>query len=204
MSGQLQVPPADPPSAAAAQPGPLPLEELLEHAGGGDRQAFTELYDATAAQAFGVALRLTCNRTNAEDAVQAAYGDIWSRGASFNPRQGSALGWILMVVHAETVKQMRAKRSHGRRTPIVHHGARPSDQPRHDPPKWDPVLTSPAGKRVRYAFDRMTAVQREMVQWAYFDGYTHNQIDQLVGVPVGTAKIAIRDGLIALRDLREA
>ena len=171
----------------------FPLEALLERAGTGDRHAFAEVYDATASHAFGIALAVTCDRSKAEDVVQEAYLDMWRTSASFDPRRGSAAGWVLMIVHGKAVDRVRSanSRSNGAaRAPDAQFGA--------------PGQATPEGQRVQLALSQVPSPHRRAVELAYFGGYTHAEIAHMTGMPTDTAKSRIREGLTTLRDVMRA
>jgi RNA polymerase sigma-70 factor (ECF subfamily) len=64
----------------------------------------------------------------------------------------------------------------------------------------DQVVASIEATRVRKAVERLTAMQREAVELAYFGGHTYREVAVLLNVPEGTVKTRIRDGMIRLRD----
>ncbi len=178
-----------------------PLESLLTQAGDGDREAFAGVYDATASRAFGVALRVARDRAHAEDVTQEAYLDIWLKGAKFDPLRGSALAWILTVVHRRAIDRVRSSQSRSTREAVYTRDDRASEAFLPHDPTGDLALATSEGQRVRLALTRITTVQRESIELAYFGGHTSREVAQLTGVPLGTAKSRIRDGLIGLRDL---
>ena len=55
-------------------------------------------------------------------------------------------------------------------------------------------------ERVERALGRLTEFQRQAVKFAYYGGYSHSEMAEMLGVPIGTVKTRLRDGMIRLRD----
>lgn len=171
------------------------LEEVLLAAGGGDQAAFEELYDATAHRVHGLCRRLLRDTCAAEDVTQEVLMSIWTRGSGYDPARGSAMAWILRLTHARAVDRIRATESTRRRDDAFH---RCSAETEHDDTAETAVL-SLEGRDARRALAALSEVQRAALTLAYFDGLTHTQVAAALGIPLGTAKTRIRDGLLALR-----
>ena len=172
------------------------LPELLQRCSRGDEGAFALVYDATCARAYGLALRVVRNPAHAEEVVQEAYLDAWRSSSRFDPTRGSAMGWLLTIVHRKSVDRVRSAEAATHRDATYERESRPVD---HDQTA-ESAQTSLEAQRVRGAVATLTSVQREAVELAFFGGYTHTEVATLLDVPVGTAKTRIRDGLIRLRD----
>ena len=172
------------------------LAELMQRASRGDEVAFAELYDATSARAYGLALRVVRNPAQAEEVVQEAYLDAWRTSSRFDPARGSAAGWLLTIVHRKSVDRVRSAEASTNRDATYH---RETQLVEHDS-TVEAAHASLDAQRVRGAVATLTAVQREAVELAFFAGYTHTEVATMLDVPVGTAKTRIRDGLIRLRD----
>jgi RNA polymerase sigma-70 factor (ECF subfamily) len=172
------------------------LAELLKRSGRGDEAAFAELYDATSSRAYGLAVRVVRDPSQAEEVAQEAFLDIWRTASRFDSGRGSAVSWILTVVHRKAVDRVRSAEASTRRDTTYHQG---SHSVEHDSTA-EAAHASMEARRVRQAMDSLTGVQREALELAYFKGYTHTQVATMLELPVGTAKTRIRDGLIRLRD----
>jgi len=172
------------------------LGELLKRCGRGDQHAFAELYDAVAARAHGLALRVVRDPAQAEEVTQEAFLDIWKNSGRFDPAKGSPLGWLLTIVHRKSVDRVRSAEASTRRDATYHQQNQPID---HDATA-EAAQASLEARRVRAALDSLTPIQREALELAYFGGYTHTEVATMLDLPVGTAKTRIRDGLIRLRD----
>jgi RNA polymerase sigma-70 factor, ECF subfamily len=172
------------------------LAELLRRASRGDEGAFAEWYDATSARAFGLAVRVLRDPAQAEEVTQESYLECWRHAARFDSAKGSAISWLLTIVHRKAVDRVRSAESAGRRD--VAYGQRERSVP-HDETA-EAAAASIEATRVRAALADLTAKQREAVELAFLGGYTHTEVASMLDLPIGTAKTRIRDGLIRLRD----
>ena len=186
--------PAGGPTGAASVTGDL--AELLRQSGRGDEGAFAELYDATSTRAYGLAVRVIRDPSQAEEVTQEAFLEIWRTAGRFDSTKGSAVSWVLTLVHRKAVDRVRSAQASTRRDTTYHQGSSAVD---HDSTA-EAAHASMEARRVRQAMDSLTEVQREALELAYFKGYTHTEVAKMLDLPVGTAKTRIRDGLIRLRD----
>jgi RNA polymerase sigma-70 factor (ECF subfamily) len=187
-------PPPEPSGGGASDP--QRLVALLARSSRGDEQAFAELYDLTASRVHGLARRVVRDPAQAEEVAQEAYLEIWRQSARFDAARGSALAWMLTIVHRRAVDRVRSAESAQERDQRY---AAVGDGPEYDVVDEE-VTTRMESARVRRALDSLTEVQREAVALAYYGGYTHREVADLLDVPLGTVKTRMRDGLIRLRD----
>jgi RNA polymerase sigma-70 factor (ECF subfamily) len=191
----LRPVPDDPPPHEGGSAG-AHLAELLKRSARGDEQAFAQWYDATAARAFGLAVRVLRDRAQAEEVTQETYLDCWRHASRFDPAKGTAISWLLTIVHRKAVDRVRSAEAADRRDAA--YGRRDLTPP-HDETSETATASIEAG-RVRAALADLTTKQREAVELAFLGGYTHTEVASMLDLPVGTAKTRIRDGLIRLRD----
>jgi RNA polymerase sigma-70 factor (ECF subfamily) len=178
-----------------------PKEEdvvLMRRIGQGDQQALAGLYDRYAAVALGVATRICGSRAMAEDVVQEAFLSIWRRPGSYTSSRGTVSSYVFAAVHNKAVDAIRHEQSMRRREQAV-----TGDEP--EEPVGDKIVEEAwilaRRVQVRAALDRLSPTQREALQMAYFEGVTYAGVAEKLGIPLGTAKTRIRDGMIRLRDL---
>lgn len=179
------------------------LAASLRRCAAGDERAFAEVYDATSSRAFGLAVRVLRDSAQAEDAVQEAYLQVWRQSARFDADRGSAMSWVLMIVHGTAVSAVRSSQSRSTREETYERQSDPLRVGRADP-TGDAANASMDAGRVREALSQLTDLQRSAIELAYFEGRTHTEVAGLIGIPLGTAKTRIRDGLLRLRDVMAA
>ena len=171
----------------------MEIAEGLKH---GDQQALAELYDRYAGLAYGVAMRVLGDPGRAEDAVQDAFLNVWRHARSFDPARGSLRAWLLASVRNRAVDYLRGRGALERREeelpPDLPEKTSPSDEPA-DP--WREVATSLERAAVRDALASLPTEQRQVIELAYFGGYTHTEISSMTRLPLGTVKGRMRLGL---------
>ncbi|PRZ44063.1 RNA polymerase ECF family sigma subunit [Antricoccus suffuscus] len=172
------------------------LERLLAASATGDEQAFARLYDRTSARLYGLVLRVIRDSAQAAEVTQDIYVQVWRDSARFDPAAGNAMAWLLMIAHRRAVDRVRASEASRQRDD--RYATRQTER------SYDQVSeqahANMEAQHVRKALDGLTDNQRDALQLAYFDGYTHREVAAMLEIPLGTAKTRIRDGLIRLRD----
>jgi RNA polymerase sigma-70 factor (ECF subfamily) len=191
----LRAVPAGAPSREGASEARA-LSDLLGRSARGDTDAFARFYDATSARAYGLALRVVRDPAQAEEVTQEVYLDVWKQSGRYDATRGSAMGWLLTIVHRKAVDRVRSAESATRRDTTYH---QENHKVAHDATA-EAAEASLEARRVRSAMQELTAIQREALELAYFGGYTHTEVATMLDLPVGTAKTRIRDGLIRMRD----
>jgi len=155
------------------------------------------LYDRYGGVAFALAYRLLGERGSAEDVVQEAFLNVWRQGATYDTRRGTVRTWLLTIVHHRAIDQMRSARSKAGADTVI-------DDALPLPAKedtWTEVVQNLEHERIRLAMATLPPEQRQVVDLAYYGGFTHTEIAQRVGIPLGTVKGRMRLALDKLRDL---
>ena len=172
-----------------------PLTVLLRRAGRGDQTAFAELYDSLAPLVHGVVLKVVRDPAQSEEVSQEVFVELWRLAARFDESRGSVTSWVATVAHRRAIDRVRSEQSSRDRV-----ARQVSNIVRDYDDVSDEVESKFERARVRRALERLTGVQREAVELAYFGGHTYREVAVLLDVAEGTVKTRIRDGMIRLRD----
>jgi len=167
----------------------------MERLASGDLGALDRLYEQYGAMAYGIAYRITGDRSAAEDVVQDAFLGAWRNAARYVDARGTVRTWLLSIVHHRAIDAIR------RRRPTVELPDSEAGLP--DtltlPDTWAAVELRLDRAAVQVALGRISEVQREAIELAYFGGLTQTEIADRTGVPLGTVKGRLRLGLQGLR-----
>jgi RNA polymerase sigma-70 factor, ECF subfamily len=171
-------------------------EEVMELVRGGDPRAFEVLYDRHAGVAFSLAYRIVGQPGRAEDVTQEAFISIWRSRQRYEPLRGSVRTWVLGIVHNRAIDGLRRNIAHDRRRAAIDG----FEDRREAPERTD--LVAAQREDARTVQDAMTSLpddQRQTIELAYFGGFSHSEIAEMLEMPVGTVKGRIRLGLDKLR-----
>ena len=172
------------------------LQDLLERVAKADQRAFSELYDVLSPRVFGLIKRLLRDHAQSEEVTQEVFLEIWQTATRFDPNKGGATTWILTMAHRRAVDRVRSSQSSRDRDTRI--GIR--DYKVDYDHVSETIEVRLEHERVEKAMTRLTELQRQAVSLAYYGGYSHSEVAQMLSVPIGTVKTRLRDGMIRLRD----
>jgi RNA polymerase sigma-70 factor (ECF subfamily) len=175
-------------------------EDLISLVETGDADAFATLYDRHSRAAFSLAYRMMGERQAAEDLAQDAFLKAWRGAGSYRAERGSVRTWILSIVHNRGIDQLRSHASR-RRTQDKIEPTTPLSQPSE---AFAETWRNSQRDQVREAMGTLPSEQLKILELAYFSGYTHVEISELLGLPLGTVKGRMRLGLKKIRDFFES
>jgi RNA polymerase sigma-70 factor (ECF subfamily) len=168
---------------------------LLTRTASGDQRAFSDLYDLIAPRMLGLVRHVLKDHAQSEEVVQEVLLEVWQTASHFDPNRGKAVTWMLTMAHRRAIDRVRsAQASRDRDTKI---GIR--DLGRDVDTVSETVEISIEHKRVEKAMARLSDLQRQAVELAYYGGYTQSEVAEMLNIPLGTVKTRLRDGLIRLR-----
>jgi RNA polymerase sigma-70 factor (ECF subfamily) len=171
-------------------------EDLMQYVRKADPAAFEIMYERHSGVAFSLAYRMVGTRAQAEDVVQEAFLSIWRSGARYERTRGSVRTWVLGIVHNRAIDSLRRATVHDKR--------RASDEGIADRLESGERTDVEVARReeastVRTAMDTLPAEQSQVIELAYFGGFSHSEIAEMLETPIGTVKGRMRLGLEKMR-----
>lgn len=178
-----------------ADPDDSSVAAWLVGVAGGDRDALAVLYGQTSPRLMAVLLRLLRRRDLAEDLLHDVYLRVWDRAGSYDPKRGSASGWLLALTRNAALDYCRQRRH---QVEFADDGIETLDGA--DP--LDPAVLADASAEARAlqaCIERLEAEPRQCLRLAYYEGLTYDELARRLDRPVGTVKSWVRRSLGRLR-----
>ena len=172
-------------------------EDLMPLVGRKDPAAFAVFYDRHGGAAYSLAHRIVGNPALAEDVTQEAFLSIWRSEAGFDRTRGSVRAWALGIVRNRAIDALRREASRGPRLDYDDEGVL---ERRAAPERTDEeALRRETARSLRGALEELPSDQSKVIELAYYGGFTHSEIAEMLGMPLGTVKGRMRLGLEKIR-----
>jgi RNA polymerase sigma-70 factor (ECF subfamily) len=180
---------------------PLSDAELMARVSLRDKRALEELYDRYSAAAMGLALKMLGERNTAEEIVQEAFWRVWKRAVTFELGRGQFTAWLFGIVHNLAIDEMRRRKARPNTisTDIEDDAILELPDVGLDVP--EAAFQSVRGEQVRLALKNLPETQRSVIELAYFEGLTHQEIATRLNEPIGTIHTRARLALIKMREI---
>jgi RNA polymerase sigma-70 factor, ECF subfamily len=172
--------------------GSTDISELLARVALKDRAAFGTLYGQTSSKLFGIALRLTRNRAEAEDVLQETFVKIWQHAGQYRDTQHSPMAWLVAIARNHAIDRLRRspKASVELDDTLGLSDAGPT-----------PEVAAEQSSQRRQIDDCLKTIDTaEAIRGAYLEGFSYEELAQKFDVPLNTMKTWLRRGLLKLRD----
>jgi len=162
----------------------------------GDAVALNELYDRYGKIIYSFAYRQTRDTTLSEECVQDVFVTLWRRAADFDPTRAKLTTWLFVVARNRAIELGRQKN----RRPELRDDLEPVGSA---PDPADLVAVTDESQRVAEAMAELPEDQLAVLRLSYFDGLSHSEISEVIGIPLGTVKGRMRLALERLRSLSD-
>jgi RNA polymerase sigma-70 factor, ECF subfamily len=170
---------------------------LLDRVRARDQQALGELYDTHSRLLFGLILRILKNRAEAEEVLQEVFVQAWTKADTYHASLGSPAGWLVGIARNRAIDRLRANATRARTLEA------PEETPDVATPEKQAAF-SEQQRAIHRALDALPAEQRELIEQAYFLGFTQSELAARCNLPLGTVKTRIRNGMQTLREHLDA
>ena len=173
--------------------------ELLHQVGQRNQQALIALYQRYGNLVYSLALRTLRQPVLAEEVTQDVFLKLWQQPGRWNPALGQLSSWLLAITRNAAIDRLRREARHTAADIDVMAEAESGAEPAvmSDLGAWAD------GQLLRELMRQLPTEQRELIELAFYRGYTHSELSEGLGVPLGTVKTRLRAGMQKLRVLWE-
>lgn len=184
---------------APADPATFVDDDLIRAVASGSVPALSALYDRFARLIFSLAVNIVSDSALAEEITQDVFVQVWNKAGTFHADQGHLNTWLSSITRHRAIDMLRR-----RGVRMESHQVGWDDSTTPDLPDdflvEENLETQQRQRRVRMAVAALPENQQRALALAYFKGYTHQQVAEELGEPLGTVKTRIR---LAMQKLRE-
>jgi len=173
----------------------LLMERIVQR----DEKALDQLYERFSGALYAVILRIVKSREDADEILCEIFLQVWNKAGSYDLAKGAIYTWLLSMARNRAIDRIRSKsyknaKQNAEDSEVLNGLENASAE---NP--LDAVVLSERAAAVREALRDISPQQREILEIAYFEGYTQSQIAERLSLPLGTVKTRMRDGMKSLQ-----
>lgn len=172
---------------------------LLERISKRDSSALAELYDRHATLLYSIIMRILKEKEETEDVLQEVFVNVWERAAMYDEQLGNPGAWLARIARNRAVDRLRSKnyRTRSKESDIDRHHdhftADASSNPEHR------AILSSQQEEILIALTSLSKDQKDLIEFAYFRGFTQSELADHFKLPLGTVKTRMRTAMSILR-----
>jgi RNA polymerase sigma-70 factor (ECF subfamily) len=168
--------------------------QLIIRLQSGDDAALAKLYELLASNVYSLALQMLRNHEDAEEVLQDSFVKLHQNAERFNPDFGSARAYLYTIARNEARMRLRAKQSRPNKLAEID---------LHDPSSSFEAQTTDHDARivVASALEHLESSDKHLLEAAFFQGYSHQELSDQTGLALGTVKSRLRRALLKLREV---
>jgi RNA polymerase sigma-70 factor (ECF subfamily) len=157
-----------------------------------DRAAFATLFAYFAPRVKTYLQRRGGDPSQAEELAQEVMLTVWRKAAQYDPTRATAAAWIFAIARNLWIDVLRRSR-------LSLPPPDPTDEPLQEPLADALLVAGDRSRRLQAALRELRPEQMESLRLAFFADRSHSEIEQLLGVPLGTVKSRLRLAMSRLR-----
>lgn len=174
--------------------------KLMKRIQARDTEALSELYDLYSRLLFGLILSVVKKRTEAEDLLQEVFVQIWEKAPAFDADKGNVYGWVTTLTRHKAIDRIRSRNYKSQvREANELEPARLDGDGFSDP--LDATIMAERAELLKKALQEIPEEQRQVIEIAYYNGFTQAELSEHLDIPLGTVKTRMRQGMIKLKNL---
>ena len=169
-------------------------QELVVMLNEQDSSAFNYLYDHYSGALYTIINQIVQEKETANDVLQEVFVNIWKKMNTYDPTKGRLFTWMLNIARNAAIDKIRSKAFRDNQ----------KNQPISENESTGPYLSSDAGVNdvgLKKVLMTLSDEYRRLIDLSYFQGFTHEEIAKMLGIPLGTVKTRIRTAISQLRTM---
>jgi RNA polymerase sigma-70 factor (ECF subfamily) len=171
------------------------VSSILERIGEGDPLAVQECIDQYGGLIWSVARRLLGNHSEAEDAVQDVFVELWKSAERFDPKLSSEKSFIVMIARRRIIDRLRRYTRRIDTHSVEDDLVEPASDEHRD------IERSAEATMAARALEDLPEARRRVLELSIYQGMSHSEIADAIDMPIGTVKSHITRGLAAVREV---